>query len=228
MNFLGAVNRIMVNNFILKGDDDLLTTFSDNQHEATTRVAINAVQTELNNFTSYFNIPYEKTSGSIVTVAGTRTYLLPSDFVRFYGDNPYLVNNADDSDRIYEYKGGENSLRQADYTYLTTQGGEHWWYWNDNTNKEIALYQVPDGARTYSFDYERDISVTNATDTMPFQTEQEAQAFADMASRRFKYIVEEQDLADLEKDVEYGFNRSTLMNLLRNRNMNTRYGKQYR
>lgn len=228
MDFLGGVNRVLVNNLILKGDDDLLISFNDTQHVATTRYARNAIQTELNNLVSFFDLDYEKTTGQIVTVVGTRTYSLPSDFVRFYGDNPYFVNDSDDNDRLYEYKGGENKLRQEDYTYLTNQGVENWWYWNKTTVKSVALYQVPDGVRTYNFDYERDVSVNLSTDTIPLHTESESQAFVDMASRRFKYMIEGVNLADIEQDTEYAFNRATLMNLMRNRNPDKRYGKQYR
>ena len=228
MNFLGAVNRILVNNFILRGDDDLISTFTDSQHEATVRVAQNAVTTELNNFLSFFPVDYEKTTGSITTVASQRTYDLPSDFVRFFGDNPYLYQTGDnDTYRLFEYGGGENKLRQEDYTYLTNEGYEIAWYWNSTTNKSIALWQVPDGARIYYFEYEKDVSVSNSTDTLPFHTEQEAQAFADMASRRFKFMAQDLNVSDLENDADYIFQRSTLMNLMRHRNPNKKYGKRY-
>jgi len=228
VNFLGAVNRVLVNNFILKGDDDLLTSFTESTHEATLRVAKNAIQTELNHFASEFEIPYEKTTGQVVTVASQRTYSLPLDFVRFYGDNPYLYNDSDYNDRLYEYAGGENKLRQTDLTYLTNSGVENWWYWNNTTTKSIAMYQVPNAIRTYNFEYERDISVENATDTIPLHTDAEAQAFSDMCGRRFKYIMEELNVSDLDKDADYTFNRTTLMNLMRHRNENKRYGKHYR
>jgi len=226
MDYLGAVNRILINNFILKGDDDLVNTFNDNQHEATIRVAQNAITTELNNFVSAFHVDYEKTTGTLTTVVGQRTYSLPTDFVRFFGDSPYLYL-PDETYRVYEYQGGENRLRQQDYTYLTTEGRESYWYWDSTITKKIALYNVPDAVYTYSFEYERDVSVSNSTDILPFHTESEAQAFADMASRRFKFMVEELNVSTLEQDADYTFNRSTLMNLMRYREPNKRYGKRY-
>ena len=69
MDFLGAVNRVLVNNTIIKGDDDLVLTFSDAQHEATIRFARNSITSELNNLTSFFSIDREKTAGTVVTVA---------------------------------------------------------------------------------------------------------------------------------------------------------------
>ncbi|MGI9316750.1 MAG: hypothetical protein ACR2QW_05410 [bacterium] len=231
MDFLGAVNRVLVNAFILKGDDDLITNFNDNQHEATLRVAKNAMQTELNSLLSFFSIDSERaqTVGSITTVVGQRAYTLPADFVRFWGDNPYLVLDTDDSDRMYEWHGGENRLRRIHFDYKTEQGNENWWYWSQNTSKEIGLFQVPDGIRTYEFDYEKDGTVTNSSDELPFQSEAESQAFADMASRRFVYMVETgRELADLEQDGQYLVAQGTLMSFMRHRNPDKHYGKSYR
>jgi len=231
MDFLGAVNRVLVNAYILKGDDDLLTNFNDNQHEATLRIAKNAIQTELNSLMSAFSMNYERaqTIGSITTVVGQRAYSLPSDFVRFWGDRPYLVLDTSDSDRLYEYRGGENKLRRENFDYKTSPGKPNWWYWSQNTDKEIGLFQVPDRIVTYEFDYEKDTTVTNSTDTIPFQTEAESQAFADMASRRFVYMVEQdKELANLEQDTQYLTAQGTLMNFMRHRDPDKSYGKSYR
>ena len=227
MNFLGAVNRVLVNNLIIKGDDDLVTSFSDNQHEGTIRLAQNAIQSELNNFTSFFGIDYERTTANITTVKGTRTYALPSNFIRFFGSNPYFYLQSDHNDRLYEWSGGEDKLRQTDHLYLTTQGRENWWYWHSTTSKKIAMYQVPDGVRVYDFEYEADVSVSTTGDTMPFAQEIEAEAFADMASRRFKYLSEELDISSLEQDADYTFQRSTLMNLMAFQNPRKSYSKRY-
>jgi len=231
MDFLGAVNRVLTNAYIIKGDDDLLTNFNDNQHEATLRIAKNAIQTELNSLMSAFSMNYERAQsiGTLTTVVGQRTYTLPSDFVRFWGDNPYLVLDTDDSERLYEWHGGENRLRRTNHDYKTNPGKENWWYWSQNESKEIGLFQVPDAIRTYEFDYEKDVTVTNSTDTIPFQTEAESQAFADMASRRFVYIIEkDKELANLEQDSQYLTAQGTLMNFISYRDPNKFYGKSYR
>ena len=63
---------------------------------------------------------------------------------------------------------------------------------------------------------------------MPFHSEQEAEAFSDMASRRFKFLIGELDVSNLEKDADYVFQRSTLFNLLRKVNPRKQYGRRYR
>ncbi len=228
MDFLGAVNRVLVNNTIIKGDDDLVLTFSDAQHEATIRFARNSITSELNNLTSFFSIDREKAAGTVVTVAGTRTYTLPTNFVQFWGDKPFFYLSTDANQRLYEYPGGELSLRQTARSYLTTEGFESRWYWDAATVKSVGFYQVPNAIRTWNFDYEKDIGVVNSTDTIPLQTEQESEAFADMASRRFKFLIGQLELSDIEQDAEYVFARSTLMNLMRRRDPSPSYGKRYR
>jgi len=181
MDFLGAVNRILVNAYILKGDDEPITSFADNQHVGTLRVARQAVETELNSLLSFFSLDYERSQmiGSITTVVGQRTYALPANFVQFWGDHPYLTLTTDNAQRLYEFKGGENRLRQLHHDYKTNQGKENWWYWAQDTTKKIGLFQIPNAIRTYEFDYEKDATVSNSTDPLPFQTEAESQAFAD-------------------------------------------------
>ena len=229
MDFLGSVNRVLVNNTIIKGDDDLVTAFTDSQHEATIRFARQSITSELNNLTSFFDIPYERTTGSITTEVGTRTYALPADFVQFFEDNPFLYLDTEATQRCYEWPGGEGKLRQTSFKYLTDQGFEQWWYWHNTTTKQIALVQVPDAIRTWNFEYEKNVGVIASGDTMPFHTAQEAEAFSDMASRRFKYLINDNlDVSDLEQDADYVFQRSTLFNLMRKRNPNKRYGRQYR
>ena len=228
MDFLGAVNRVLVNNTVIKGDDDLITSFTDSQHEAMIRFARNSVTSELNNVAAFFTFPVEKVSGTLVTVAGQRQYDLPSDFVKFWGSNPYLQLSTDPSQRCYEWRGGEQNLRQEQWRYDLDEGFEQWWYFEDSTTvKRINLYQVPDAIRTWNFVYEKEVGVSVATDALPFQTEQESEAFADMCARRFKFLIGGNDVADLEMDAEYVFARSTLFNLVGAKNRRSRYGRRY-
>lgn len=235
MTFLDAINRILVNAFILKGDDDLITAFTDQQHEATIRAARNAFTSEQNNLFSFFGFPYERALGMITTVQSQRVYDLPADFVRFWGSNPFLYLTQpppSTSQRCYEVDGGENALRQRDFLYLTQEGYERWWYWNDsgNATKQIALYQVPDtAAREWFFDYERNVAVILETDPIPLQSDPEAEALADMAARRFKYLIDDDlDVSSLDQDADYLFSRQTLMNLIQFRDPSTKRGYRYR
>lgn len=228
MNFLDAVNRLFVANGIIRGDTDPITSFSSLQHGASIGIAKVAIQDELNELVSDSMIPYEKkTTGSITTVAGTRSYALSADFIRFFGEPPLLYCSSDNVE-VFEYPGGENALRLSDFQYKTTQSNPFYWYFEAGTTKKISFYPVPQEAKTYTYDYEGDVSVTNSTDTMPFVTESEAQAFCRLASRRFKLLFEGMDPALIAVDPEHMKAKATLFNLLGGKNAPRQWAPVYR
>jgi hypothetical protein len=227
LNFLGGVNRVLRANGIIRGDTDAVASFSDLQHGATLNLAVIAIQDELNELVSDQVLAYEHdNTGSIVTIAGTRSYSLPSDFIRFFGDNALL--DTDSSNPIYEYPGGEAKLLQVFPDYKTTQSTPQHWYFDLTTTKKIAFWPVPSGAITYTFDYEQDVSVTSASDTLPFHNESEAQAFCRLASRRFKFLYEGMDPALIANDPEHMKAKATLITLMKGTNPSRSWAPVYR
>lgn len=221
------MTRVLRANGILRGDTDAPTTFSDLQHGATMAIAQIAIQDELNDLTSDSLIPYEKkTTGTIATVAGTRSYSLASDFIRFFG-TPFLYCSADNRE-LFEFPGGEDSLRLQITNYETQQSDPSAWYFERTTTKKISFWPVPSLVKAYSYHYEADVSVTNSTDTLPFHNEQEAQAFCRMASRRFKVLFEEGDVATLANDLEHVMAKATLFQLMKGENPSRLWAPVYR
>jgi len=228
--FIDGVNRLMRINMIISGDDDNITTFSDTQHAAAISMAQIAIQDELSEVASERMIPYEKTSSTISLVTDTRTYALQTNFTRFYGSNPSFYD-ATDNVRIYEWTGGEDSLRDSDYQYKTTSGAPTWWYWSDTTSKEVAFYSVPNSVyngRSLSYDYEKSIMVTNSTDTLPFINNEEYYAFVQMAARRFTFMRTSQPQGLLTDDPTYNNAKSRLYAFIRPTNPSKYYGYGYR
>lgn len=233
MTFLEAVTRIMRNNAILRGDTDAPTSFSDTNHNASLQIAQLAIQDELTQLSANRLIPYERTSSTISLVTGQQTYALASDFVNFYG-TPHFYD-ATDNRQIYEYPGGEESLQLSDFQYATNQGSPNWWYWYPTTTKKIGLYQVPNStysARSWAYEYEKSILVSNASDTMPFANSDESNMFALMAGRRFKFMFESvEKQADiqgiLDNDRSYQNARATLLRLIRGENASKYYSPAY-
>jgi len=226
--FLDAVNRLLRTNSIIKGDDDNITTFSDTQHSAFIELAQIAIQNELNGLIAERLIPYEKTSGTINLVTGTRTYSLAADFIRFYGKNASFYD-ATDNTRIYEYGGGEDGLRENDYQYDTTQGSPNYWYMADGSTLLVGFYNVPDSSyngRALTYDYEKSVSVSLITDTMPFLKTEEYQSFVMMASQRFKYLIQEKDTGLLSQDATWNDSKATLYALMRSVNPPKYYGRR--
>ena len=234
-SFLSVVNRVLRINTIIGADDDDLTTFDDTQHVATLQIAKIAIQSTLTELTTDRIIPYEEADGTITVADGTRVYSLPSDFIRFRGENPFLLklDGSSNSENITvnHYPGGEETLRRTVLDYREQSGEPTWFYPIQSSTKQIGLYQVPnasvDGV-TYRFPYEKSVYVTLAADTMPFTTQQESDAFSDMAARRFQFMFTSQPIEGLEKDTVYLSGKNNLMNLLRQTNPISRYGYTYR
>lgn len=224
MTFLDAVNRVLRASGILRGDDDALANFASTQHNAAMNIAIVALQSELSDLLADRLIPYEKAAASITTVAGTRTYALADDFVRFFGQMPFLY---DGNVQIFEYRGGVDALRHAVLDYATHSGTPAYWYYENTTSKQIGLFPVPQSAVTWAYDYERDITLSSATDTLPFHSTREGEAFADMALPRFKRMLTRGPLEGLRNDPDRMEARARLANMIRHTAPNTRYGARY-
>ena len=230
MNFLTGLNRLLRTVQIISGDDDDITTFDDTQHAADIELAQIAIQDELASLVADKFIDYEKATATITLATSTRTYALESDFIRFYGTHPSFYDSTDNT-RIYEYIGGEDVLRDQDYQYKTTEGNPWAWYWDSTTSKKVAFYLVPDStynSRSLSYDYEKSVNVTSATDTLPFHNDEAAQAFISCASRRFKLMDESILVEKLEDDAVYTNAKGRLLSFLSHRNPSQQYGRQYR
>lgn len=210
---------------ILRGDTDAPTSFSDLQHGATIQLAQIAIQDELNDLTSDKLLPYEKTTtGSITTSSTARSYSLASDFVRFFGV-PMLLKGTT---QLFEYSGGEERLKIAFPGYKTDTGTPSWFYFDYTTTKKIAFYPCPTLVETYTYDYERDVSVTSATDVLPFHNEIEAQAFCRLAARRFKYLYQNLEIAGLAMDPEHQKAKAALAAMIIGKSPSGSYAPVYR
>lgn len=226
MTFLDAVNRLLRASGILRGDDDALTNFASTQHNAAMNLAIVAVQSELADLVSDRLIPYEKTSDTLAILNGTRVYSLAQDFVRFFGQKPFLYNAADNI-QVFEYPGGVDALRHAILDYKTQTGYPQWWYYEDTTSKKIGIYPVPDEDGSWEYDYEKDIRVSASTDALPFHSSTEGEAFADLALQRFKTLLTRQPLDGLRDSKDRLEAKARLANLMRHTAPPNRYGARY-
>ncbi len=233
--FLDVVNRVMRINTVIGADDDDLTSLNDAQHVATVQIAKISIQSTLTELTSDQIIPAEEADGTITVVDGTRIYALPSDFIRFRGEKPFLLkldaNNNSENSTVNEYPGGEERLRRQILDYREQSGEPSWFYHIMSSTKQIGLYQVPDSSVngvTYRFPYEKSVYVSVAADDLPFRTQQEADAFADMAARRFQFIFTSQPIKGLEYDSVYRAGKANLNQLLRRTNPTSKYGYNYR
>ena len=241
MTYLEAVNAILVDDGVIRGDDDAISSFSDTQHVANIRWAKKAVVQELNALRSTHQWEGMLLNATITTVADTRTYSL-SNFLRFDEEKPWLlkVTAAGDSDstRVLEWPGGEPTLRREIRTYRETSGTPNWWYWdelNSTTDRRIGLYPVPDAVYYYRYWYLGEFKSWTAAegDSLPFTNDWEAEMFVQACLERFKYL----RLPLMERNRYYprGLLRhpalmeaeSNLMAMLNPRRQRTGYGRRY-
>lgn len=235
MTFLEAVNRILRLEGVIRGDDDDLLSFAESQHAATVSLAQLAVQAQLTELVADDYIPYEEKTATFASVNGTRTYGLAADFQQFQEIFFEELDDASEASgtRVVLYPGDERQLKRDFARYREDPGRPIYWYRTGGTAKTVGLFPVPDDARTYRYYYEADVSVTNASDTLPFVMETEAQCFVEMAARHFKYLkasaaVREQLFPrGIEMDPVIVSKRATLMALLRGIPKKNYWGKRY-
>lgn len=226
MNLLQAINRVLRTNNILRGDDDDIVTLTDVAHNATLNLALIGIQDELMDLVSDRFVNYELFAAQITTAAGTANYSLAPDFVQFYGIPKFTNSNR----TIYEYIGGLEAMDRDFPSYSTQNGSPVWWYFYPSTTKMVGFYPTPNAVETYDYLYEKDVSVTNGSDNLPFHNEIEAQAFCAAAARRFKFLFEDAQNVDmvLANDASYISARGRIVRLMKGRNPYGTYGSVYR
>lgn len=230
MQFIDGVNRILRINGLIRGDTDLLTTFSDTNHASTSQMAQISIQTEITELSSKSNFPYQhKTTGSLTMVSGTRTYALAADFIQLWG-RPAFFYDAASQFTILQYPGGENRLRTDIQTYRTDPGYPLFYYFELSTTQEVSFYPVPStnfNGLVLVYDYSAAVNVVNSTDTLPLQTTDQAYAFIDMAARRFKFSYEGKIDVPMDSDPVYREARARLFSLMGWKQPPRAYGKSY-
>jgi len=230
MNFLKAVQQILINSTYIRGDDEAPDDFDSLQYPAAIRISRNAVKYQITRLIANHLIPYEFRVGEIVTRDGTgnpeaaRTYDLPSDFVRFFGKSPFLQN--DFNLQIFEFD--DDDLRLSNNRSNVDIGQPYAWYIERDVEKKIGLVAIPNEIKRWTFQYEAEVQVSNENDTLPFQSEQEAEQFVDLCTEHFKIIDAGGRLSDIETDIGIKSARSILVDLMRYTNKPRRYGNAYR
>jgi hypothetical protein len=197
--------------------------FSDLKYPALINQAKIAIQYELNQLVSNRLIPYERVSGSLTQVTGQRVYDLPQDFIRFYGRRPFLIDDKD-------YQIFETDLDRLSLSYPRFEkdtGQAYAWYAEPSNKRQIGLVNVPYEDKAWNYKYEKDVSVTSETDSLPFHTEVQAQSFIDMAIRHFELTRSNQGLDILQTDQVHNAAEAKLMQFLRISNPNNRRGYSY-
>ena len=228
---------------IIAGDDDNLTDFSGTQFENDLNLAQIAIQDELADLASDKVLPYEQSSAYITLVNGTRAYSLASDFIRFTDEEPFLLRvdaatstGTSQGYRLWSWHGGEENLRRAYMDYRSTTSSPGWFYPTGGTSHQIGIFPVPDSNAAgdiYRYYYDKSITVSVTTDTIPLITAEAANAFCEAAGLRFRYLrmppQERQVLfpGGLNTNPQIQQARSRLIEFVRIERPTEKYGRKY-
>lgn len=230
MSFLAAVNRMLRINGFIRGDTDLLASFSDTAHNSTSQVAQIAVQQEITELSSRGLLARQITREAILTLfANTRTYALPANFLSIWGDPPFIYDPVQNN-VIFQYPGGENVLRRTILNYRTSYGYPQCWYFDEGSTQRISFFNVPDSSldgRTLLYDYDASVNVLVETDPMPVPTTDQAYALVDMCARRFKFLYEGKVDQPIDSDPVYRDARTRLFSLMKMKRPPSVYGSVY-
>lgn len=230
MTFLELVNRMLRENGLIRGDTDVLTSFSDTNHNSTSQIAQIAVQNEIAELSARGLLPYQHTIQASLTLAtGTRSYSLPAAFIQLWGDPPFFLDSTQNY-RVFEYPGGENQLRNDAITYRTMAGAPNYWYQELGQTQKVSFFPVPDASvngRSLVYDYEASVNVALSSDTIPLPTIDQQYAFGTMACRRFKLLFEGKIDTPVDADPIYRGARATLFSLIKGKQPAQRYGSVY-
>lgn len=164
---LNATNEILKRVRVISGDSGALTSLSDSARQGAIDVAVQVINEGLDELYSSTGLPKPKqqSSSTITLVAGQRDYTLASNLVLLR----WPLIDRTNSQIIEEYPGGYNQLLQDDLEQDDT-GLPHSAAISPVDGK-IYMDVAPtaaDAGRIYTYQYDKDLSLALAADTVPF------------------------------------------------------------
>lgn len=164
---LNAVNEVFkrVNN--IAGDANSLTTLVDSARQHPIDVAIQVINEGMDELYSYTQegLPMQQAEATITLATGTREYNLASDLIRLHfplidrTNGQYIVQFPGGYDDMIEWDLQQNQTGQPMYAAISPIDGK--------LRVEVAPASSVNG-RVYTYEYEKDLVLVNASDTVPF------------------------------------------------------------
>lgn len=169
-SLLNGVNEVFKRCKFIQGDSGSLASLSDSPRQVWIDQAVqiwNEVMEELYSVTD-IPLPQELASSTITLVASSRAYSLAS-----YNTLHWPFQDQTNGEYIYEYPGTYIDLIAAqpipsNYTGLPLYGTIR------ETDGYIYLDRIPtstEAGKVYTYQYDKDISMSSASDTFPFRDE---------------------------------------------------------
>lgn len=167
---LDAVNEVFkrVNN--IAGDANALTTLTDSARQHPIDITIQVVNEGIDELYSHshLSLPNEQAQATITLVAAQQSYPLASNLVRLH----FPLIDKTNTEFIWKYPGDYNDLLLLDPEDDDT--GLPWWGVISPVNSQLYMNVIPtsiEAGRVYTYQYEKDLAMSLATDTVPFNNE---------------------------------------------------------
>jgi hypothetical protein len=164
---LNAVNEILRRVGMVQGDDALLTSLAVSARQRSIDIAVQVVNEGIDELYSTTNQPQPnaQASSTVTLVSSQRAYTLATDLVRLR----WPMIDTTNTQFLYEYPGGYDDLLLLDPEQDDT--GLPFYAAIRPTDGKLHLDRTPTSAedgRIYTYQYDKDVSLTNAEDTVPF------------------------------------------------------------
>lgn len=164
---LDGVNEVLKRVNVIAGDANALSDLVDSSRQHTIDISVQVINEGMDELysLSHIDLPKGQAEGTITLVAGTREYALASNLVTLI----WPLRDKDNSQYIWEFGGGYNALLDLDIEQDDT-GLPIWGAINPVTGY-MHFDRSPtsvDAGRVYTYQYEKDLAVSVASDAFPF------------------------------------------------------------
>lgn len=165
---LDGVNEVLKRVSVIQGDTTALSSLTSSGIQPYVDLAVQVWNEGIEELYSQIDkpMPKELASSTITLVADDRDYTLATDLVQLH----WPFHDQTNGNYIYEYAGGYLGLLHAqpipsDYTGIPVFGAIR------PSDGEIYLDALPtadEAGDIYTYEYDKDVSLSAATDTFPF------------------------------------------------------------
>jgi hypothetical protein len=155
---------------VIAGDAGALVSLTDSARQRPIDIAVQVINEGIDELytTSQVPLPNEQAEGTVVLLLNTRNYTLASGLVQLR----WPMIDKTNTQFLYEYPGGYNAMLlgdpEQDDTGLPYYGAIR------PTDGALYLDRAPTSVevgRTYTYQYDKDVVLSLATDTVPFKDE---------------------------------------------------------
>jgi hypothetical protein len=164
---LDAVNETLKRVNVIAGNAGLLASLTSSSIQHNIDIAVQVTNEGIDELYSSSNksLPNEQAESTITLATGIREYSLAADLVTLIWE----MIDKPNSQYLFEYTEGYNALLLLDPQQTNT--GLPTWGVISPINGKLRLDRAPDSAsngRTYTYQYEKNLALVNATDLVPF------------------------------------------------------------